>query len=69
VKKWAAALQRADPHRGHDEEGAHAHERNDILEQIGHICLLFLVCFYFVPFMFVLSTTRRQAPAKPRQKG
>jgi hypothetical protein len=59
----------ADPHRHGDEECAHADQRNDVLEQIGHISLLLLMCFHFVLFLFKVSRTQEQAPAKPRQKG
>ena len=49
--------ERADPHRHRDKERAHADQRNDILKQIGHSSLLFLMCFYFVLFLFKLSRT------------
>jgi hypothetical protein len=55
-------LQRADPHRHDDKERAHADQRNDILKQIGHIALLFVMCFYFVLFLFELSRTAIKAP-------
>jgi hypothetical protein len=42
----------ADPHSHGDKEGAHADHRNDILYQLGHLLLLFLICSQFVLFLF-----------------
>ncbi|CCV07619.1 hypothetical protein MESS2_610050 [Mesorhizobium metallidurans STM 2683] len=49
---FSASSHRSDPDRHGNEKRAHAHQRNDILNKIGHNSLLLLVCSYFVLILF-----------------
>ena len=60
--RHALSLERADPHRRGDKERAHANQRNDVLEHIGHGSLLFLMCLHFVLFLFEVSRTAIKPP-------
>jgi hypothetical protein len=53
-------LHGADPDRHGNEEGAHAHQRYDILNEIGHGGLLFLLCSYFVLILFKCQRRNEQ---------
>jgi hypothetical protein len=59
---YATKSHGTDPDRHGNEEGAHANQRDDILNQIGHNSLLLLICSQFVLILFQCQRTSSGLP-------